>query len=212
MVQLVHSVIVFCTSSMVAEISTIHTRHGGGSVRSNVVCHFWMLGKCNRNPCRFMHRELPHPNVYRRTSKQSNVLADIQSLKSSNQVIKYRPSKRPNVRNSLASATEDGGAEYKYTRESFSSGTNIEADNVKKIRESSKCSNTSDLTAEGDASEDKNVNKSSRKACEDWMSNDCVKGDGCQFLHSWFVGDWFSLLTKLDGHTEVIILLVFFSI
>ncbi|KAG8661513.1 zinc finger CCCH domain-containing protein 48 isoform X2 [Manihot esculenta] len=205
---------------MVAEISTIHTQHGGGPVRRNVVCHFWMLGKCNRNPCRFMHRELPHHNVYQRTSKQPNVLADAQSMKrsryglgnpealsggseaktaqkSSNHVIKHWPSKRSNIRNSLASATGDGGSEYKYTQESISSGTNMELDNVKKIRESNKCSNSSDLIAEGDASE-----ASSKKACEHWMSNNCIKGDRCQYLHSLFFGDWFSLLAKLEGHTE----------
>ncbi|KAJ4845362.1 hypothetical protein Tsubulata_028014 [Turnera subulata] len=45
--------------------------------KRNVVCKFWKLGKCNRNPCGFMHAEslpLPPPrtNVYRRNSNPSS--------------------------------------------------------------------------------------------------------------------------------------------
>ncbi|KAF2282852.1 hypothetical protein GH714_043150 [Hevea brasiliensis] len=32
----------------------------------------------------------------------------------------------------------------------------------------------------------------------------CDKGDGCQFLHSWFYGDWFSTLAKLKGHIQAV--------
>ncbi|KAF2320876.1 hypothetical protein GH714_031506 [Hevea brasiliensis] len=124
MVQLVHSAIVFCPFSMGAE--AVHRRLGGGAAHSNIVCRFWMRGKCNRNPCRFMHRESLPPNVYRRTSKESNVLLEGQSMrrssyglgnsmagseaktvqKSSNHDDKHLPRKRPNPSNSLASATE----------------------------------------------------------------------------------------------------------
>ncbi|CAK7347988.1 unnamed protein product [Dovyalis caffra] len=51
-----------------------HTRvggRGGGSAKSNAVCYYWKEGKCNRNPCRFLHSDSLAPNVYHRTLKQS---------------------------------------------------------------------------------------------------------------------------------------------
>ncbi|KAF2290419.1 hypothetical protein GH714_012911 [Hevea brasiliensis] len=135
---------------MDAKIATIHSRLGGGPACNNVVCRYWMMGKCNRNPCRFMHRELPPPNVYRRTSEQPNLLRKEQSIRSpshglknslalsdgsevktaqnsTNHVIKDPPRKRPNPGNSLASNSGGGGggSEYKCTRESSSSGTKL---------------------------------------------------------------------------------------
>ncbi|XP_065863783.1 zinc finger CCCH domain-containing protein 48-like [Euphorbia lathyris] len=80
---------------MDTKIANFHGRFGGpvkGKVYSNVVCQFWLAGNCKRNPCRFLHselptskrqlptskrelptskRELPASNVYRRTPKQS---------------------------------------------------------------------------------------------------------------------------------------------
>ncbi|CAN1298695.1 Zinc finger CCCH domain-containing protein 63 [Linum perenne] len=42
-----------------------------------------------------------------------------------------------------------------------------------------------------------------KKACEDWMSSGkCSRGDGCPFLHSWFYGDAFSMLARLEGHSN----------
>ncbi|XP_057994342.1 zinc finger CCCH domain-containing protein 63-like [Hevea brasiliensis] len=131
------------------------------------------VGKCNRNPCRFMHRELPPPNVYRRTSEQPNLLPKEQSIRSpshglknslalsdgsevktaqnsTNHVIKDPPRKRPNPGNSLASNSGGGGSEYECTLESSSSGT--KAMNFEKIKPSS---NSSVLVVEGNASEDK---------------------------------------------------------
>ncbi|KAF2290397.1 hypothetical protein GH714_012773 [Hevea brasiliensis] len=108
--------------------------------------------------------------------------------------------KRPNPGNSLASNSRGGGggSEYKCTRESSSSGT--KAMNLEKIKPSS---NSSVLVVEGNASEEKTV-ECSKKACENWMSDKCDKEDGCQFLHSWFYGDWFSTLAKLKGHIQAV--------
>ncbi|KAF2290420.1 hypothetical protein GH714_012922 [Hevea brasiliensis] len=154
-------------------IATIHSRLGGGPARNNVVCRYWMMGKCNRNPCRFMHRELPPPNVYREhlsnpifygRNNRLGALAmaskfigiDGSEVKtaqnSTNHVIKDPPRKRPNPGNSLASNSGGGGggSEYKCTRESSSSGT--KAMNLEKIKPSS---NSSVLVVEGNASEEK---------------------------------------------------------
>ncbi|XLR56984.1 hypothetical protein HN51_011286 [Arachis hypogaea] len=40
----------------------------------------------------------------------------------------------------------------------------------------------------------------SRSICKDWMTDNCVHGELCQNLHSWFYGDGFSTLAKLHEH------------
>ncbi|EEF50425.1 zinc finger CCCH domain-containing protein 48 [Ricinus communis] len=56
----------------------------------NSVCRFWKAGKCNRNPCRFLHRDLlpANNNVYLRTPKQSNTSLDEQQRRPVNNVPK----------------------------------------------------------------------------------------------------------------------------
>ncbi|CAN1297404.1 Zinc finger CCCH domain-containing protein 48 [Linum perenne] len=36
--------------------------------------------------------------------------------------------------------------------------------------------------------------------CQEWISGNCLKGDGCRFSHTWFRGDGLSMVTRLDGH------------
>ncbi|KAJ6869739.1 zinc finger CCCH domain-containing protein 48 [Populus alba x Populus x berolinensis] len=42
------------------------------------------------------------------------------------------------------------------------------------------------------------------KVCTYWVQGHCNRGDTCRFLHSWSLGDGFSLLTQLEGHQKVI--------
>jgi CCCH-type zinc finger len=41
------------------------------------------------------------------------------------------------------------------------------------------------------------------KPCKHFLSGSCPNGDRCRYLHSWSVGDGFSLLTSLKGHQKV---------
>jgi len=41
------------------------------------------------------------------------------------------------------------------------------------------------------------------KVCNYWIQGNCSYGERCKFLHSWRVGDGFSLLTQLEGHQKV---------
>ncbi|KDP27447.1 hypothetical protein JCGZ_19808 [Jatropha curcas] len=211
---------------MDTKIATVPGRLGGGPAQTNVVCHFWKVGKCNRNPCRFMHRESPPPKVYHRTPKQTSVSlverpkrsfsyslndsADFsggseekRAQKISNHVIEDPPRKRFNSKNPLGSTTRVGGSEYRCSRESPTSRT--EEVNMKTITVCRKCpENPSPSKSGGDVAEGKTIKKSSKKSCEHWMSGTCVEGDGCQFLHSWSDGNWFSMLTKLQGHSQAV--------
>ncbi|KAH7653650.1 Cdc4 and related F-box and WD-40 proteins protein [Dioscorea alata] len=46
--------------------------------------------------------------------------------------------------------------------------------------------------------------KAPDKICKYFISGNCNYGERCRFLHSWFVGDSFSLLTPLQGHQKVV--------
>ncbi|KAL9265663.1 Zinc finger CCCH domain-containing protein [Drosera capensis] len=46
------------------------------------------------------------------------------------------------------------------------------------------------------------VGKKTERICNYWVQGDCRYGDRCKFLHSWSVGDGFSLLTTLEGHQQ----------
>lgn len=49
--------------------------------------------------------------------------------------------------------------------------------------------------------EDKD-NKKIQKLCSHWAVDSCVHGDSCQF-HSWSIGEDFSSLATLKGHSKV---------
>ncbi|CAL0333233.1 unnamed protein product [Lupinus luteus] len=48
------------------------------------------------------------------------------------------------------------------------------------------------------------VVKKAEKICNYWVQGSCSFGERCKFLHSWSLGDGFSLLTQLDGHKKVV--------
>lgn len=50
----------------------------------------------------------------------------------------------------------------------------------------------------------KGVRQKIEKICNHFVAGNCSYGDRCKYLHSWFVGDSFSLLTPLQGHGKVI--------
>jgi hypothetical protein len=41
------------------------------------------------------------------------------------------------------------------------------------------------------------------KLCNFWVQGNCSFGDKCRYLHSWSLGDGFSLVTQLEGHQKV---------
>ncbi|CAN1839811.1 Zinc finger CCCH domain-containing protein 48 [Linum perenne] len=134
-----------------------------GHVQNNSrsVCRFWKQGKCNRNPCRFIHGDLPSasPSPYLLQPRSNVYIRGSQSKSQSTPVdgrqrgIPERATlQKPNVADEIIVMAED----------------------VQK--------------------------KSEETVCPEWKSGNCVRGDKCQFSHSWSRGDGFSMLARLEGH------------
>ncbi|KAJ7951055.1 Zinc finger CCCH domain-containing protein [Quillaja saponaria] len=50
----------------------------------------------------------------------------------------------------------------------------------------------------------KTTQESRQRICKYWMQGNCVHGDQCWNLHSWFYGDGFSTVAKLQGHKKAV--------
>ena len=118
-------------------------------------CTYWLAGRCNRNPCGFLHGGVPLPS---RTHHYATTA--------------HHYSKQP--------------------RQSTLEKTPL--CNSKKVAVS---------TSGRGASTAKSTQKSSPSICKYWMNDNCVHGDKCWNLHSWFSGDGFSTLAKLKEHNKV---------
>ncbi|XP_050218805.1 zinc finger CCCH domain-containing protein 48-like [Mercurialis annua] len=194
--------------------STIHDRLGRQPVPAKhnyyinrSVCKYWLAGKCSRNPCKFMHTEVRAPNkVYRRPDYQSNAVLE--------EVKKHKKSFSCGPNNSLALSHQtrsisdhvNKNLPGKHNSLALSHQTGSVSDHVNKDllgKQNNMKTNIVSTTVSG-ASEDISVKETTEKACVQWMSGTCAKGDGCQFLHTWFCGDWFSMLAKLQGHTQAV--------
>ncbi|CAL0335227.1 unnamed protein product [Lupinus luteus] len=129
-------------------------------------CSYWLAGRCNRNPCRFLHSVTPSTSTSSYHTSQHS---------------------KPNT-------------SYKYTRKPHSHYTHEKT--PMKPRYNSKTVTLRETCETGD---DKNVTKKpSQSPCRYWVDDNCVKGDNCQNLHSWFTGGGFSTLAKLKEHKKVV--------
>ncbi|XP_017243634.1 zinc finger CCCH domain-containing protein 48 [Daucus carota subsp. sativus] len=79
-------------------------------------------------------------------------------------------------------------------------GSESQVQSVKKpflVGQSAQTSEVKDVT--------KRPNKEPKKQlCKYWVTGDCVYGDKCKNLHSWYYGDGFTMLAKLEGHTKAV--------
>ncbi|XP_044470574.1 zinc finger CCCH domain-containing protein 48-like [Mangifera indica] len=136
----------------------------GRQPSSGILCKFDMVGKCNRNPCRFLHSQPPTPTI------NPEISTDLPE---------NRPRKHP---------------------PNFSSGKNVWISPDYNRPKISLASSTGNVESGNEIS----TLKTPPKVCQHWLSGNCVKGDSCRLIHSWFCGTGISMLAKLDGHKKAI--------
>ncbi|KAL0454910.1 UNVERIFIED_CONTAM: Zinc finger CCCH domain-containing protein 17 [Sesamum latifolium] len=148
---------------------SIFDRLGGQPVKTQV-CTYWLAGRCNRNPCRFMHRESPPPQSRETKLAPPKDVRGMQSRK-----MTWRS---PNYNNP----------------ETATLSSNKACTAVAVVRAAIRSSQ-----------------KAKPKQCKYWITGNCVHGDKCKDLHSWFSGSGFTLLKKLEGHTKVSLIHKYFD-
>ncbi|CAI0433825.1 unnamed protein product [Linum tenue] len=189
----------------------------------SIVCHYWKQGRCNRNPCRFVHGDLQpagtkvveslpsssnshRPNVYRAPQTQKS-----QALVPGDLRRKLSPLEEDRVSKRTKSSQLPAAATQMSQRKQCSSYV----DGVLPSQSPSKpaSANTTSSPKQPDAEVDdvavavvpttsEHYEEKKAACCQDWMSGNCGRGESCQFLHSWCRGDGFSMLARLieEGH------------
>lgn len=135
----------------------------------NQVCKYWLAGRCNRNPCRFLHSHSPNPQPHSQS----------------------KPSPQPQPKQS-----GDPNANYGSKTKSTWRNPNISASENVKV--------SSPGVVNSDVSYGHSGQEAQQKLCQYWVTGNCVRGNKCKDLHSWFSGSGLALLTKLERHNKAV--------
>lgn len=170
-------------------------------------CIYWLNGRCNRNHCRFLHGESPSyasTNSWNHNERKGFSSTSYHNAKKglpkddTNTLLngKIGDDKLPpkhNTKTVLIRRTMDDKLPPKHEAENFLN---------RKIGDEK---SPPEHATVGDGREKTRVAKVSPKhICKYWMNGDCVHGEQCQNLHSWFYGDGFATLAELQGHKKVL--------
>ncbi|MED6204275.1 hypothetical protein PIB30_007746 [Stylosanthes scabra] len=180
--------------------TTRRTQHFGRT--TTPTCKYWLAGRCNRNPCRFSHTLPTSPsNIYY------------------NPYTTYNHSKKPTTCTPKPLQKPPNHAPKALVSVEKPINCRGEAMSVEKVIEcgpkamsvekATKCEQKpllieKTIDVEDAATVAKASVEKSRSICKYWMTDNCVHGDLCPDLHSWFYGDGFSPLAKLHEHNKVV--------
>ncbi|KAG5538488.1 hypothetical protein RHGRI_019162 [Rhododendron griersonianum] len=199
---------------------SVFDRIRGGTV--NNVCAYWLAGRCTRNPCRFFHPEsLPsqppkqspyqRPKTWRRSPEDGVKNSSIspsgvaaKKMSASSPIDCERKTPEDGVKNSSVSPC--GVASKKMSSISPSDSEHkTPEDRVKNssVSPSGVAAKKMSSISPSDC-EDKSTPTNPDKVCKYWLLGNCVQGEKCKNLHSWFCGNGFSILAKLEGHDKAI--------
>ncbi|XP_058224753.1 zinc finger CCCH domain-containing protein 17-like [Rhododendron vialii] len=189
---------------------SVFDRIKGGTV--NNVCAYWLAGRCTRNPCRFFHPEsLPsqppkqspyqHPKTWRRSPEDGVKNSSIspggvaaKKMSSSSPIDCERKTPEDGVKNSSVSPC-GVAAKKMSTPEDRVKNSSVSPSGVAAKKMSSISPSDCD---------DKSTPTNPDKVCKYWLLGNCVQGEKCKNLHSWFCGNGFSMLAKLEGHNKAV--------
>ncbi|KAL9245329.1 hypothetical protein vseg_018992 [Gypsophila vaccaria] len=199
------------------------TGHGGASYKwirqqpsagyvSGTVCRYWAAGNCTRNPCRFLHPDKVAPG---NSVMQSNTLKVKQSHNALKplKVVTKRTNEEQNLlkvkkRSSPESAVDNkgyqcGGSKRPSVEGSGTGSPEKPSSGKMDVGRTGSPEKPSDVCNNDDSP------KRQSKICEEWINNRCVKGDTCQFLHSWCSGNDVFKIAQLEGHQKAVTGIVF---
>ncbi|KAH6831671.1 zinc finger WD40 repeat protein 1 [Perilla frutescens var. hirtella] len=182
----------------------------GGKPVKNQVCIYWLQGRCNRNPCKFLHREslpagrsqtqkqpqlAPPSDIYSKKTKawtwrNHNHDVSKRSDNSSNGVSMSNTTSDQNILKKVL--TYNGKRGHRHTTIAPVRSDSVPQDQLKVT------------TAVRDEPAKRIVPKAQPKQCKYWATGSCVHREKCKDLHSWFCGSGFMMLAKLEGHTKAI--------
>ncbi|XP_078174322.1 zinc finger CCCH domain-containing protein 17-like [Carex rostrata] len=191
------------------------------------LCLYWQAGHCNRYPCPFLHSNsevLAAPSSSSKGGPRHHhnmVWRNPSSSSGGNQLkSKWEGKDRHREKNPSSSSggkgNQDGHVENLVWRNPSSSsggkgnqdghGENLVSRNPSS---SSGSGGKGNQDGHGENTEEKLIggvisNSQGVKPCKYFLSGTCYYGDRCRYLHSWCMGDSFSLLTPLKGHQKVI--------
>jgi hypothetical protein len=151
------------------------------------VCIFWRNGECLRNPCRFLHSELPVTCTKKGSYTESSNQRDLPTKNSNYIRAKNKLVLKRSLETTVENSREDSGSK------DCKGGTSKNL--ALKNGESGSGSTEAVLMKSEDVCK--------QNVCQSWVHGNCIDGDKCQSLHSWFHADELSILARLQGHTKV---------
>ncbi|XP_022885598.1 zinc finger CCCH domain-containing protein 48-like isoform X2 [Olea europaea var. sylvestris] len=181
---------------------TVFNRLEGGFAK-NKVCAYWLSGRCNRDPCRFMHRESP-PQT-RQTHAASPETHYLKSTRRTWRNPNFHTPKNGTVLTNEGDCSNCTSGKVSQQGVLAKNGRKIDRKDQEMVITSNgsiHCRQTMQKTAEAVESDSKSVQKTLPKLCKYWVTDNCVHGDKCKDVHSWFCGSGFTMMTKLEGHTK----------
>ncbi|CAH9108324.1 unnamed protein product [Cuscuta epithymum] len=140
------------------------------------VCVFWLQGKCNRSPCRFLHKE-------------SSSLHPQQPVSTTFQNIQHYTRRISTWMN----------PNHKYAM----IGTSLMNEKSSELEICSETQKKVSITR-GTGFHAVDQAKPKTKPCKSGVNDNCVLANNCKDSHAWSSGNGFSMLAKLDGHSMAI--------
>ncbi|PWA70003.1 hypothetical protein CTI12_AA292690 [Artemisia annua] len=149
-----------------------------------VVCKYWLEGRCVRNPCRFLHPDLPKPDIVK--SKHSWKNPNTFKSRTSPPVEKPQQKVMKNNEN-----REHYQIASKTLKKVLTSNTNVNVSQSKSTDKSKDCTKVekSEVNIAGQSNVIRNAVNS-------------TIGEKRENLQSWFCGSGLSVLAQLEGHTK----------
>ncbi|KAJ9691693.1 hypothetical protein PVL29_013774 [Vitis rotundifolia] len=190
---------IFCDIAMDIKPSRlVGDKNERGRRVNNMVCSYWLRGKCNRNPCRFLHQELPQnthyqiSNQFRKNCWQRNPDSDSKSASSLMSLDRSSGSTTPKHSSTSNQSHKNNRERALYSDHKGEwDSTNL------------RCS--SSPTRAGSSSGNGITQKViGERVCKYWLHGNCVEANKCQYLHSWFKGHGVFKLAELNGHIKAI--------